>query len=409
MTINHRVIRYRLKPQTRSKAKMLHRHCGASRFVWNHFVSVLRDEYVACGKSDYRFFSLAKRFTNLRKQKTWLNELSCANVKQTLKNIETTYKNFFNNKEAGLPRFKSKWDKQSFPLASYQTFKVKGQSIYIQKIGWMAIQGNNPYLDAKAVSGTIKNECGKWYAYIDYKVDITEHEEPHGVKVVGIDRNVGQIATSDGEIIRLPDMAKLEKRKKHYQRMMARRKCGSRKRKVNPSNRYFKARLLHQKTAQKIAHARTNWCHQVSREIADKYDAAVLEDLRTKSMTTAVTGKGHKAKAGLNRVVLNSVWGKLEQCLDYKTTLVKVPAPYTSQACSECGHTDKNNRKTQANFKCLKCGFEANADINASINIRASGIGVIGHGKIAKQVKLSAMECQNDLRVEEQSLVYLSI
>ena len=404
MAINHRVIRYRLKPQTKSKAKMLHRHCGASRYVWNHFVSVLRDEYLYYGKSDYRFFSLAKRFTNLRLQKKWLNELSCANVKQILKGIEITYKNFFNNKEAGLPKFKSKWGKQSFLLASYQTFKIEGQSIYIQKIGWMAIQGNNPYPNAKAVNGTIKNECGKWYAYIDYKVESEEHEQPHEVKVVGIDRNVGQIATSDGEIIHLPDTTKLEKRKKHYQKMLARRKCGSRKHKVNPSNRYLKACLLHQKTSQKIAQARTNWCHQVSRKIANTYDAAILEDLKTKNLTISTKGEGHKAKAGLNRVILNSAWGKFEQCLDYKMKMIKVPAPYTSQTCSECGHIDRNNRKAQADFKCLKCGFEANADINASINIRASGIGVIGHGKTMKRVKPNIVECQNDLKGKGQPL-----
>ena len=45
-------------------------------------------------------------------------------------------------------------------------------------------------------------------------------------------------------------------------------------------------------------------------------------------------------------------------------------AEYTSQQCSYCGYIHKNNRKTQEKFKCIHCGYEQNADLNASINIR---------------------------------------
>lgn len=41
----------------------------------------------------------------------------------------------------------------------------------------------------------------------------------------------------------------------------------------------------------------------------------------------------------------------------------------TSRTCSGCGFCDKANRKSQAHFKCLSCGFFCNADINASVNI----------------------------------------
>jgi IS605 OrfB family transposase len=41
----------------------------------------------------------------------------------------------------------------------------------------------------------------------------------------------------------------------------------------------------------------------------------------------------------------------------------------TSRTCSRCGHCEKANRKTQAEFLCQRCGFTLNADINAAINI----------------------------------------
>ena len=45
---------------------------------------------------------------------------------------------------------------------------------------------------------------------------------------------------------------------------------------------------------------------------------------------------------------------------------------YTSQTCSKCGHVHRDNRQTQSQFKCVECGFELNADHNASINIARS-------------------------------------
>jgi len=53
--------------------------------------------------------------------------------------------------------------------------------------------------------------------------------------------------------------------------------------------------------------------------------------------------------------------------------LVKVSPAYTSQTCSCCGHIDKNSRKLE-NFHCASCGYEIDADINASINIHNRGI-----------------------------------
>ncbi|MBW4549690.1 MAG: transposase [Aphanocapsa sp. GSE-SYN-MK-11-07L] len=42
---------------------------------------------------------------------------------------------------------------------------------------------------------------------------------------------------------------------------------------------------------------------------------------------------------------------------------------YTSQKCSKCGHIERGNRPSQAEFRCKKCGFECHADYNAAINI----------------------------------------
>ena len=65
---------------------------------------------------------------------------------------------------------------------------------------------------------------------------------------------------------------------------------------------------------------------------------------------------------------------QLEQFIAYKAlakgcSVQHVDARYTSQKCSRCGHTIKGNRTTQSHFKCKKCGYECNADLNAALNI----------------------------------------
>ena len=69
---------------------------------------------------------------------------------------------------------------------------------------------------------------------------------------------------------------------------------------------------------------------------------------------------------------------KVEQkCNEAGIVFRKIPAQYTSQRCSRCGCIDRDNRKTQAVFHCVSCGFEANADYNASQNISIPDIGEI--------------------------------
>ncbi|MGC8536341.1 MAG: zinc ribbon domain-containing protein, partial [Rhizomicrobium sp.] len=64
--------------------------------------------------------------------------------------------------------------------------------------------------------------------------------------------------------------------------------------------------------------------------------------------------------------------------LDYKLAwnggrLVAVPPQYTSRTYPCCGHESADNRKTQAQFLCVECGFEENADVVGAINILSRG------------------------------------
>ncbi len=71
-------------------------------------------------------------------------------------------------------------------------------------------------------------------------------------------------------------------------------------------------------------------------------------------------------------------YGQLGEFLSYKARregipFIEVDPHYTSQECSRCGHTTKENRATQESFRCVECGLSLNADTNAAINIARRG------------------------------------
>lgn len=78
------------------------------------------------------------------------------------------------------------------------------------------------------------------------------------------------------------------------------------------------------------------------------------------------------------RATLHSwAFRQLGSFISYKArragVVVRVAPAHTSQACSACGHVDRNNRLGQATFICRSCGFAGHADWNAARNIAMRG------------------------------------
>jgi putative transposase len=101
-----------------------------------------------------------------------------------------------------------------------------------------------------------------------------------------------------------------------------------------------------------------------------------------------------KAKSGLNKSILDQAWGTFRRQLEYKQQwrggwVIAVPPQHTSQRCPACEHVSADNRKSQAQFQCVACGYEANADLVAARNILAAGHAVIacGEGPLGCSVK----------------------
>ena len=79
-----------------------------------------------------------------------------------------------------------------------------------------------------------------------------------------------------------------------------------------------------------------------------------------------------------------SAVGQLEYKLVWQQgTLIKVDPKNTSRTCPCCGFVSADNRKTQANFECVDCGFVENADVVGALNVLARGHRVIACGGVA--------------------------
>lgn len=390
-----RTTRYRLVPETARRADHLAGLAGAGRYVWNELLARHNIAYEAWkdagepedDKPDSpTFFTLGKQFTALRNEPdhAWLKGYAFDVVRQSsAKRLADAFGKFF-KEGAGYPRFHGRRGDDSFTIPKG---RVRDSRLFIPKLGeWVLLRrgGGDPWASVgECRQVVVKRELGKWYAYVMWLVPEGAVGLEVSDDVVGVDMNAGQVATSDGDIWRKPETRRLESKWKRHQRRLARQRKGSGRRKVTKT-RAAKARRA-------IRDVGINWRHQTSHRLAAEYGTVVVEELNVSGMTR----KGGERKRGLNRVVRETGWRDLYEKMAYKgATVVRVDPRNTSRACHECGYVAKENRKSQALFRCGSCGYEGNADVNAALNIKALGVGASGRGG-ALALEATPMSRQN--------------
>ena len=406
MSMN-RAISYRLYPGTLRRAQLLAQIAGANRYVWNWAIGRNDDRMRAYRegrgeKPAFSFFALGKEFTALRNSAghEWIRELPYHEVRFALKRYADAMREAVRGKRGFPCRKHAEQRRDQFTIP--QDVKMRDGCLHVPKVGWLPIRrrGGDPYTHGVAKQAVVRcGPCGRWYATIFWG-DLPDAELTDNGQVLGVDMNVRQITGSDGgrrEVPRraLRNIAHLEQKAAKYERRMKRRQrvplldrdTGEPRRKKNGeiiytnSKRREICRVRLARTRAKIANVRRNWRHHISADFAKKYSAVVIEDLQTRNMTKSARGtrdnpgRNVRAKRGLNRAILSTGWADLARMLDYKMRqVVRVPPQNTSRACSRCGHVAAENRKTQAAFKCVSCGFKSNADANAAINILRRGL-----------------------------------
>jgi len=188
--------------------------------------------------------------------------------------------------------------------------------------------------------------------------------------VLGLDRGINNIVvTSDNSFY---NSKQLKNVKGKYQYLKAKLQS-----KGTPS---AKRRLKRLSGKEKRFVRDVNHC--ISKQIANnEFDCYALEDLKK-----IPRNKGRK----FNKMLGSWSFFQLENFLKYKAeelgkSIIKVNPKYTSQMCSKCEHIEKSNRNG-SRFKCKSCGFELDADLNASRNIAKLGISELGRLQVNQPI-----------------------
>jgi putative transposase len=353
-----------------AQRRTMHQFAGMCRFVYNKALETQKANREN-GLKHASPFDMNTWLPSWKIQFPWLKKAHSQILQSSLKDLGGSYTNFF-EKRAGFPKFKKKGSQESFRFP--QGFKLDEQNatIYLPKIGVVR------YIKSREVVGTIKNvtcscKAGRWFVSIQTELEIAQ-PTPTATSAIGIDLGVANFATlSDGTFVKpLNSLRKHETRLARYQRRMSR--------KVKGSHNHKKAKRKLQKAHLAVTNARQDFLHKTSRQIVDNHAMIVVEKLKIKNMSA----KG-RHKRGLNKSILDQGWGEFKRQLKYKsewngTLFMEVPAAYTSQTCSACGHVHKDNRLTQSNFTCVACGHHEHADVNAAKNILARGHRVFACG-----------------------------
>ncbi len=379
---------YELIP-TGEHQRLMRRFAGSCRFVFNKALALQKDRY-AQGEQKLGYAGLCKLLTEWRNSAdtAWLADSPVHPLQQTLKDLERAYSNFF-AKRADFPRFKRKGRHDSFRYPDPKQIKLDqgNNRVFLPKLGWLR------YRSSRAVLGTVKNVtvsqlCGRWFVSIQTEREV-EQPIPNG-GAVGMDMGVARFATlSDGTFY-----APLNSFKRHQDRLRKAQQAMSRK--VKFSNNWKKEKSRIQKIHARIGHARRDFLHKTSTAISQNHAMVCIEDLQVRNLsrsaagTTEAPGRNVRAKSGLNQSILDQGWFEFRRQLDYKLAwnggwLIAVPPQNTSRTCPCCGHVSADNRQTQAQFLCVGCGFEENADVVGAINVLRAG-----HARFACEVSGAA-------------------
>jgi putative transposase len=360
---------------------------GACRFVFNKALAIQIENYEA-GNKYISYVAMAKQLTQWRNsvETPWLSDAPCHSLQHALKDLDRAFKNFF-AKRTNFPRFKRKEQGSSFRYPDPAQIKLdqNNSRIFLPKLGWIHYRKSREVI-GELRNVTIKNRGKKWFISIQTEREVTRLAQA-ATTAIGIDLGINRFATmNDGSYI-----APLRSFKTHQQRL--RHHQQELNRKVKFSQNWKKEKAKVQKIHIGIANARKDYLHKNTTTISKNHALVCVEDLQVSNMSKSASGTKEKPgkhvrqKSGLNRSILDQGWGMFRSQLAYKLQwnggmLLTVPPQNTSRSCPCCKHVSEDNRKTQAQFKCVSCNYKNHADVVGAMNILERGHRLLARGEM---------------------------
>jgi putative transposase len=364
-----RAYKYRFYP-TPEQSALLAQTFGCVRFVYNSILRWRTEAYDE-RKEKIGYLQANARLTALKKEPeyTWLNEVSCVPLQQSLRHQQSAFTNFFAGR-AAYPAFKSKRHKQTAELTS-SAFKYRDGNLYMAKskvplnIRWSRELPSTP-----STITISRDAAGRFF--VSCLCEFEPVSLPISAKTVGIDVGLKDLFVTDSGFKsgNPRHTAKYAVRLALLQRRLSKKVKGSKNR--------AKARLKVAKLHAKIADCRLDNLHQLSRRLINENQVVCVESLKVKNMIR---------NPKLSKAIADAGWGELVRQLQYKgewagRSIVAID-PYfpSSKRCSCCGFTMKKMPLDVRQWICPECGEPHDRDINAARNIKAAGLAVLAHGE----------------------------
>jgi len=390
--------RYRLHP-TPAQEDLLLGHCAHARYVWN--LAVEQRSWWQPGRPAPGFTEQCRQLSQARAANPWLAAGSVIVQQQALRDFHAAYASWFASIKEWRRRCATtppdqrtaapsppSWRKhdvnEGFRIVAVRPQDVRRLNrrwgeVLVPKLGWVRFRWSRPAPDAKSYRVT-RDRADRWH--VAFAAVPPAIPAPGNGQVVGVDRGVAvSAALSTGELLTVAGLRPAERRRLWLlQRRRARQRKGSRRRE--------RTRLAVARLKARQADRRRDWTEKVSTDLARRFDLICVEDLDVRAMTSSASGtierpgRGVRQKAALNRGILANGWGRLVDRLEDKAPgrVQRIPAAYTSQRCSACGHVAAESRQNQTAYRCVACAWTGNADYNAARNIAAAGQVVAARG-----------------------------
>ena len=371
-----RAIKIRLYPN-KTQEQEFNKILGCYRFVYNHMLARKQEAYKT-DKTNLGLTELCKYFhgTLLKDGKyVWLKEQSTKVMKQSIRQMLTAYEKFF-KEHKGLPKFKSKKDKQSalFPyeaISKTNTFearkitltknlkniKFRCSDLYFKRL--------QRYKDNIRSATLSKTKSGNFFLSILIEMNDNELIKFKKTnKEVGIDLGVKDfVITSDGEVFENKRFYKKdEKRLAKLQRQLSKKRKGS-------SNFHKQCKRI-ARVFEALTNKKENYIHSVVNYLLRHYDTVHMEDLNTSGMI-----KNHHLAKAIQEVGFYKFKTTLQNKAlqnDKKVILIGRYYP-SSKTCSTCGHIHKELKLQDRKWRCPNCGANHDRDYNAALNILYEG------------------------------------
>ena len=349
---------------------MLAKTFGCCRFVYNWALN-LKIEAYKLEKKSVAYKEVQDRMVNeLKKENQWLTEVNSQALLNSIRNLDTAYKNFFRDTHAvGFPRFKSRKNRQSFQCPQHCSVDFGKGTVSIPKAK------DIPAVLHRRFKGTVKTvtvsmtPSGKYFASV--LVDTAIQELPvspiQGDTALGIDLGIKSLAVcSDGRTFDNPkNLQHSLDRLALLQKRLSRKQKGS-------ANRN-KARIRVARLQEHIANCRKDNLHKITHVLT--HDSQV----RTLCMEN-LNVKGMQSNHHLAQAVGDASFGMFLTMLEYKcrwygVNLVKIDrfAP-SSKTCGQCGYVYKGLKLSERSWTCPECGTHHDRDFNAACNIKEFGL-----------------------------------